>query len=525
MKTKENDNAQENFKDTSDVSERVKQFENWERKPAIPVVTTSTRIKQSLSPRKTTTSQTDIPLSREQIKANLQETVSLQPINLDEKLKRMSIKQDLVTSSLPRQANVIAPEVAETNPLPEKRTQRSGSLINKFLRVKKSISPRSVTPEPVREVTPNTDLNNRELELKDWAEKLIVWENNLREEQEKCDTKTAKALVLEKQVQDKFINTQKIAQENSAEQIKLAAERKELEKLREQINQDQFRMLTMFIDQKQIEDIKAYLKRGFDINTRDPIYGKTLLHYSVERNEEEMVSLLLNNSPKANPNVQDKLGRTPLHYATPLGNENIIQQLIWDSEKKCICNVKITDKENNTAIYYLKLLSDLNLRNILNEAAQEADRLYTVIKEKIELELLGLQNRNNNFIAQNADPISLRNLSLDTGQTMHKAINDTILLSEEKKQLIERVDAFIKELIQDKSVKQIGTTQQNGVKKEGGPKNLIPGVENSPKKPRSNTTSSPSTKPKMKFSFSSNHLPKFNKDSMESVQENLDLKK
>ena len=64
------------------------------------------------------------------------------------------------------------------------------------------------------------------------------------------------------------------------------------------------------------------IKFGIKINIQDYEYQFTALHYSVNLNNIKLTSLLLN--ANADPNIQDVLGNTPLHYAIIETNYNIL---------------------------------------------------------------------------------------------------------------------------------------------------------------------------------------------------------
>ena len=54
-------------------------------------------------------------------------------------------------------------------------------------------------------------------------------------------------------------------------------------------------------------------------------FGKTPLHYASELGQDDTLEILLN--AKANPNVQDLDGKTPLHDAIENGQFNSVQIL------------------------------------------------------------------------------------------------------------------------------------------------------------------------------------------------------
>jgi FOG: Ankyrin repeat len=62
-----------------------------------------------------------------------------------------------------------------------------------------------------------------------------------------------------------------------------------------------------------LKGAEALLKAGADVNVRSAFRGKTPLHFAAEKNDLEMATLLL--TYKADPNLRDEDGTTPLVYA------------------------------------------------------------------------------------------------------------------------------------------------------------------------------------------------------------------
>lgn len=74
-----------------------------------------------------------------------------------------------------------------------------------------------------------------------------------------------------------------------------------------------------------LEIINILVKNGCDVNAQDQD-GKTPLHYASELGQDDTLEILLNN--KANPDIQEKLmGKTPLHEAIENGQFNSVQIL------------------------------------------------------------------------------------------------------------------------------------------------------------------------------------------------------
>jgi ankyrin repeat protein len=89
-----------------------------------------------------------------------------------------------------------------------------------------------------------------------------------------------------------------------------------------------------------VDQIKALLARGADVNAKDQ-WGATPLHAATIQGHEEVVKLLLTRG--ANINVQDNRRATPLHYALVTENELMIKLLI---ERHA--NLNVVDEEGQT---------------------------------------------------------------------------------------------------------------------------------------------------------------------------------
>jgi len=68
----------------------------------------------------------------------------------------------------------------------------------------------------------------------------------------------------------------------------------------------------------------------FDPNIQDML-GKTALHYACEFEKVDCVRLLLEKT--ASPHIADKEGKTPLHMAQKLAHEEILSLLMRTSKK------------------------------------------------------------------------------------------------------------------------------------------------------------------------------------------------
>lgn len=80
------------------------------------------------------------------------------------------------------------------------------------------------------------------------------------------------------------------------------------------------------IKRADIGKIKELIDSGVDVNGKDK-QGATPLFYSIEKDNKEIVTILLNNGAIINA-IKDASGSTPIHYAVNKGNEEIINLLI-----------------------------------------------------------------------------------------------------------------------------------------------------------------------------------------------------
>ncbi|MEB3177910.1 MAG: ankyrin repeat domain-containing protein, partial [Nostocaceae cyanobacterium] len=82
-----------------------------------------------------------------------------------------------------------------------------------------------------------------------------------------------------------------------------------------------------------------------DINATD-IYGRTLLHWAAKSANESVIKFLLDRGAKVN--IQDKQGKTPLHFAavaSPYSTEDALKLLIAKG-----ADVNVKDKNGNTPL-------------------------------------------------------------------------------------------------------------------------------------------------------------------------------
>lgn len=99
---------------------------------------------------------------------------------------------------------------------------------------------------------------------------------------------------------------------------------------------------------KRLTIVEALLKKGADPNVKLTTTslgngGDSLLIQAVGRRSPELVSLLT--KYRANPNSQGHYGRTALHHAVSMGDENIVRILLGSGAR-----MDILDKEGNTPL-------------------------------------------------------------------------------------------------------------------------------------------------------------------------------
>ena len=92
------------------------------------------------------------------------------------------------------------------------------------------------------------------------------------------------------------------------------------------------------------EAIRAMLRAGKDIGAEDPESGLTPLHWSVWRDSQTGLGLLL--EANANPDTTDKVGDTPLHYAARKGRVTMVELLLRQKVK-----VNARGQDGRTALY------------------------------------------------------------------------------------------------------------------------------------------------------------------------------
>ncbi|APR98290.1 ankyrin repeat domain-containing protein [Wolbachia endosymbiont of Folsomia candida] len=116
-----------------------------------------------------------------------------------------------------------------------------------------------------------------------------------------------------------------------------------------------------------IKVAKLLIKKGADVNLRDELFGRTLLHHAAANGRENIVELLLQSTEDKQRtqllNVQDDNGNTPLHCAVEnAGYSNVVELLLAHG-----ADYKIVNKRS--------LLSHIKGEDTpLHVASQKSDR-------------------------------------------------------------------------------------------------------------------------------------------------------
>ncbi|OAB79457.1 hypothetical protein WSTR_05235 [Wolbachia endosymbiont of Laodelphax striatellus] len=130
------------------------------------------------------------------------------------------------------------------------------------------------------------------------------------------------------------------------------------------------------LDHKSNQDLKTIL------NLKRGEFKLTILHIlsSIEcSSSEEFLDLLLNSS--ADPNAQDEIGRTPLHYATRFGHCDTIIKLLLRKG----ANLDIKDKKGKTPIEFAVNNPNLNIK----EYFLTDDVIYGTFRKKTQTDYNG----------------------------------------------------------------------------------------------------------------------------------------
>jgi len=144
--------------------------------------------------------------------------------------------------------------------------------------------------------------------------------------------------------------------------------------------------LHLAIGSRNLTMIQLLLEKGADLKLRNAA-GDSPLHVAVQMNAPDLLAILLA-SPTTNPDIQDDIGRTPLHTCT---NEEVAQLLLDHN-----ANVNAIDLYGNTPLHFggnnqvpiVQLLlergADVTARNIIGETP-----LHTILqRNSINLDII-----------------------------------------------------------------------------------------------------------------------------------------
>ncbi|CAN9507800.1 unnamed protein product [Ophioblennius macclurei] len=134
------------------------------------------------------------------------------------------------------------------------------------------------------------------------------------------------------------------------------------------------------------EQIEKMVKLGVDdlINLTEPEDGTGPLHMAVSVNNHELVSFLLSHG--AQPNIQDKRGRTPVMLAAQLGNDTIVDLLIQNQ-----ADLLLQDTDGKSVLFYCIyptkrhfrcLKAALNCRADPNNVSADGTHVFQLACEK-----------------------------------------------------------------------------------------------------------------------------------------------
>lgn len=99
-------------------------------------------------------------------------------------------------------------------------------------------------------------------------------------------------------------------------------------------------------------------------DNRHSLLDTAIMYYSTSTSKRDdyykVIGLLLFNT-KTDPNIQDELGKTPLHYAVSLGGKKIVELLLQNSK----ISRNIADKDCKTPLDYARELKNKDIEALL----------------------------------------------------------------------------------------------------------------------------------------------------------------
>lgn len=208
---------------------------------------------------------------------------------------------------------------------------------------------------------------------------------------------------------------------SNCEDLLMASEAGELEKVKDLLDKDQYKEFVANIrfqgldeftalhfaaQENQYDVCKYLLEKGANVEAKSSI-GRTPLHLSALRGNSEVVKLLVSNG--ADINCQDSDMYTPLHYASEMGNRDCVAVLV---ERGADANIK-----NNLGAKPGDICQNVDVRTII--ACHEEDELdnqdtgnkrntfHTVIlrddRKSYVTRLMGSYNKVNRHLKENVN--------------------------------------------------------------------------------------------------------------------------
>lgn len=135
-----------------------------------------------------------------------------------------------------------------------------------------------------------------------------------------------------------------------------------------------------------INFVKKLLEHNIDVNTQDYTHEFSPLHYSVNLKNTDIVKMLLEKK-NINPNVQDIVGNTSLHYILIEGRTDLFDIFLnYDSDKK-VLNYNLWNMDMDIPLHNA-------LYNIINVSSDELNKFDESYNDKIVSALLPKSNVN-----------------------------------------------------------------------------------------------------------------------------------
>lgn len=183
-------------------------------------------------------------------------------------------------------------------------------------------------------------------------------------------------------------------------------------------------------------EVKALLDKEENyegiINSIDELSYKSALHYAVQQKEKYIILCLL--KYHANPNLQDKQGNTPLHYAMMAEYEDGVMLLLYGTAEGIIGNFEF-DYEYDGALIDIK-----------NNHGYSSEEIALLLENKAILKLIE-DKKNKKSIVENSgipkfqkDTEKSERLPKQKTQKKKKSIRQKTKNSELKKSLSEKLD-------------------------------------------------------------------------------------